>query len=68
MAFGTAVAASYKAKAPGPYTSDMERIRQAPTASPVYSGAAIEFGRPSTIANEGSFCHDLSPEKGQPHR
>ncbi|ONM03605.1 GDSL-like lipase/acylhydrolase [Zea mays] len=38
MAFGTAAAAatSYKAKAPGPYTHGVERIRQAPT---VYSGA-----------------------------
>ncbi|CAD6206888.1 unnamed protein product [Miscanthus lutarioriparius] len=68
MAFGTPAAASYKAKAPGPYTSDMERIRQAPMASPVYSGAVVEFGRPSTIASEGSFCDDLSPVKGQPHR
>ncbi|XP_066366449.1 proline-rich receptor-like protein kinase PERK4 [Miscanthus floridulus] len=68
MAFGTPAAASYKAKAPGSYTSDMERIRQAPMASPVYSGAVVEFGRPSTIASEGSFCDDLSPVKGQPHR
>lgn len=59
MAFGTAAAAaaatSYKAKAPGPYTHGVERIRQAPT---VYSGAV---GRPSTIGNDGD-------ESREPHQ
>lgn len=57
MAFGTADAAatSYKAKAPGPYTHGVERIRQAPT---VYSGAV---GRPSTIGNDGD-------ESREPHQ
>jgi hypothetical protein len=59
MAFGTAAAAaaatSYKAKAPGPYTHGVERIRQAPT---VYSGAV---GRPSTIVNDGD-------ESREPHQ
>ncbi|KAJ1293377.1 hypothetical protein BS78_01G063300 [Paspalum vaginatum] len=69
MAFGTATAASvsYKAQAPGTYTSDMERIRQAPMAIPEYSGAATEFGRLSPVGSDGSF-EDLSPVKGQSHR
>ncbi|WVZ60742.1 hypothetical protein U9M48_010724 [Paspalum notatum var. saurae] len=69
MAFGTAASASalYKAQAPGAYTSDMERIRQAPMASPEYSDAATEFGRLSPVGSEGSF-EDLSPVKGQSHR
>lgn len=57
MAFGTAAVAatSYKAKAPGPYTHGVERIRQAPT---VYS---VAVGRPSTIVNDGD-------ESREPHQ
>jgi interleukin-1 receptor-associated kinase 1 len=60
---------SYKAsRAPGQYTSDMERIRQAPMAIPEYSGAITGF---SPIGSEGSFSEDdLSPVKvkGQSRR
>ncbi|KAF8709931.1 hypothetical protein HU200_029650 [Digitaria exilis] len=76
MAFNTAApvaVASYKAcKAPGQYTADMERIRQASMAIPEYSGAVTGFGRPSPIRSEGSFDvdndDDLSAVKGQSHR
>ncbi|KAF8659406.1 hypothetical protein HU200_058618 [Digitaria exilis] len=76
MAFNTAApaaATSYKAcKAPGQYTADMERIRQASMAIPEYSGVVTGFGRPSPIGSEGSFDvdedDDLSTVKGQSHR
>jgi len=72
MAFGTAASApSYKAnRAPGQYTSDMERIRQAPMAIGESSGGAVTgFGRPSPIGIEGPFDDDeLSPVKGPPRR
>ncbi|XP_062212581.1 proline-rich receptor-like protein kinase PERK4 [Phragmites australis] len=69
MTFGTSAAgAGYKATAPGDYTSDMERIRQVPMATPECSGAVAEFGRPSPIGSEGSFSDDMSPVKRQPHR
>ncbi|KAK8444031.1 hypothetical protein SEVIR_9G070300v4 [Setaria viridis] len=74
MTFGpaapVAAAASYNAnRAPGQYTSDMERIRQAPMAIPEYSGTVTGFGRPSPIESEGSFSDDdLSPVKGQSRR
>uniref|UniRef100_A0A0A9FMR8 non-specific serine/threonine protein kinase n=1 Tax=Arundo donax TaxID=35708 RepID=A0A0A9FMR8_ARUDO len=68
MTFGTA-AAGYKAKVPGRYTSDMERIRQVPMAIPKYSGTVGEFGRPSPIGSEGS-SDEMSPRPvgKQPHR
>ncbi|PAN44748.1 hypothetical protein PAHAL_9G067200 [Panicum hallii] len=71
MTFGTASASLYKAnRAPGRYTSDMERIRQATVAIPEYSGGAVTgFGRPSPVGSEGPFDDDdLSPVKGQPRR
>lgn len=68
MAFGTA--AAYGAQAPGPYTSDMERIRRAPMASAEYScsGAVSEFGRLSPVGSEGSDDEGLSPVMGHAHR
>ncbi|RLN41025.1 proline-rich receptor-like protein kinase PERK4 [Panicum miliaceum] len=72
MTFGTAASASsYKAdRAPGRYTSDMERIRQATMAIPEYGGGAVTvFGRPSPTGSEGPFDDDdLSPVKGQSRR
>ena len=65
MAFGAAASApSYKANgAPGQYTSDMERIRQAPMEIGEYSGGAVTgFGRPFDDDD------DLSPVKGPPRR
>ncbi|TVU44764.1 hypothetical protein EJB05_04233 [Eragrostis curvula] len=54
MTFGTAASgAGYKARAPGPYTSDMERIRQVPMAISEYSGTVGEL----------SFSDDMSPVK-----
>ncbi|KAK3149179.1 hypothetical protein QOZ80_3AG0214000 [Eleusine coracana subsp. coracana] len=60
MSFGVA-SSSYETRAPGPYTSDMERIRQLPMAISEYSGSVSEFGRLSPVGSEPSFSHDMSP-------
>lgn len=63
MTFGTAAEATSNARAPGPYTSDMERIRQVPMGISEYRGIVGQFGRPSPIGSEASFSDDMSPVK-----
>uniref|UniRef100_A0A0D9VZN0 non-specific serine/threonine protein kinase n=1 Tax=Leersia perrieri TaxID=77586 RepID=A0A0D9VZN0_9ORYZ len=58
-------------EAPGPYTSDMDRIwLAAAEASPEYSGAITEVGRRGIwpAGGDGSFSDEMSAVVEQPHR
>ncbi|KAK3145912.1 hypothetical protein QOZ80_3BG0259120 [Eleusine coracana subsp. coracana] len=63
MSFGVAASSSYETRAPGPYTSDMQRIRQVPMVISEYSGTVGEFDCLSPTGSEPSFSHAMSPVK-----